>query len=141
LLSVDQRYFLSSCGKGSLKIWDSVSKSLASNKLNAHHSKVNSIVLFSKYRLLSCSNDKTARVWQLQGSNMQKIADLEHNSPVIESVELCYKDWAATITQQGYVSVWDLFSVISAQEVKAVKLYKFESNKVAFCRSLKDYDF
>lgn len=72
---------------------------------------------------------------------MQKIADLEHNSPVIASVELCYKDWAATITQQGYVSVWDLFSVISAQEVKAVKLYKFESNKVAFCRSLKDYDF
>lgn len=108
LVSVDQRYFVTSCNKGSLKIWDSLNHSLASNKLNAHHARVNSLNLLSKYRILSCSADKTARVWQLQGTNMQKLADLIHTANVVSAVELESADMVAVVTQLGYVSIWDL---------------------------------
>jgi len=108
LVSVDQRYFVTSCSKGSLKIWDSLNHSLASNKLNAHHARVNSLNLLSKYRIVSCSADKTARVWQLQGVNMQKLIDLAHTANVVSAVEIESADMVAVVTQLGYVYVWDL---------------------------------
>jgi len=80
LLSIDQRYFLSSCSRGSLKIWDSVTNQKASNKTNVHEGKINNLVMLSKYRVVSCGVDKLAKVWQLQGSNLQKIFELPHNA-------------------------------------------------------------
>ena len=88
LLSIDQRYFISSCTQGTLKIWDTVTNNLACNKNNAHKAKINRIHIISKFRLITCSNDKQATIWQLQGPNMSKVRDLPHNSFVVGAVEL-----------------------------------------------------
>lgn len=58
LLSIDQRYFLASCEKGSIKVWDTHTNQISCNKLNAHSSRVNSLKLLSKFRVVSCANDK-----------------------------------------------------------------------------------
>lgn len=65
LLSIDNRYFVSACVSGSLKIWDSVRFELVCNKVNSHKEKINKVQLLSKFRLVTSSNDKNATIWQL----------------------------------------------------------------------------
>jgi WD40 repeat protein len=65
--------------------------------------------MLSKYRVVSCGHDRQARVWQLQGTNLQKLGDLQHNTQVVNAIEIdADKDLLATITTQGYVHIWDL---------------------------------
>jgi hypothetical protein len=52
-------------------------------------------------------------VWQLQGTNLQKLGDLQHNTQVVNAIEIdADKDLLATITTQGYVQIWDLANTL-----------------------------
>eukprot|EP00347_Sterkiella_histriomuscorum_P010394 403376468 len=148
LTSVDNRYFIQACNQGSLKIWDSVGYKQVCNKQQAHRTKINSVQLISKYRLISCSNDKNATSWQLQGSNMTKLCDFPHNSFVVSAQELnsADQDLLLTCTMQGYIFIWNMQQSQSQQihgnQAIPLKTFKLEAPKsVLQTMLIQDYDY
>ncbi|CDW76342.1 wd40 repeat-containing protein [Stylonychia lemnae] len=150
ILSIDNRYFMSSCNQGSLKIWDSVNHSLACNKSHQHKQKINNIQIISKYRVISSSNDKFATIWQLQGANMSKVYELPHNSFVVSAQQLSTQDedLILTCTMQGYLSIWNLDYILqqaSSQQKfvpSPIKQFKLDSNQSLIQSQLiQDYNY
>jgi WD40 repeat protein len=96
--------------------------------------------MLSKYRVLSCGQDRLARVWQLQGTNLQKLGDLKHNTQVVNAIEIdANKDLVATVTTQGYVHIWDLASSKGWHQHQ--RLMKFDSERLINANAMESYDY
>ncbi len=72
---------------------------------------------------------------------MQKIGDLNHNANVVAAVDLKHDDRVATVTNQGYTFIWDISMLSETSQNKALKIFKFDSERIINASPLMDYDY
>jgi len=98
-------------------------------QLIGHKSQINSLALFKTHHLISCSNDKTIKIWNINTNELVRSIDDENS---VKSVAVLDHDMMAS-TSKNLIKIWDVvtgFSVktLTDHEDKPVSCLTFISS-------------
>ena len=99
-------------------------------QLIGHKSQINSLALFKTHHLISCSNDKTIKIWNINTNELVRSIDDENS---VKSVTVLDHDMMAS-TSKNLIKIWDVvtgFSVktLTDHEDKPVSCLTFIWNR------------